>query len=90
MKVYLINLDSETERLAAADAQLKRLGVEYERFPAVRGSALTKGERDVAVNGFRWWCAVGRAESVRLDVHCLTMVFIGECLSDRLAYLKMM
>lgn len=60
MKVYLINLDSETERLAAADVQLKRLGVEYERFPAVRGSALTKGERDAAVNSFRWWCAVGR------------------------------
>ena len=60
MKVYLINLDSETERLAAADAQLKRFGVEYRRFPAVRGSSLAKGERDAAVNYFRWWCAVGR------------------------------
>ena len=60
MKVYLINLESAAERLAAADAQLKSLGVEYERFPAVRGSALATGERDAAVNSFRWWCAVGR------------------------------
>lgn len=60
MKVYLINLDSEKERLAAADGELKRMGVKYARFSAVRGAALTKVKQDAAVNRFRWWCAVGR------------------------------
>ena len=32
MKVFLVNLDKNPERLAAADAQLRMLGVEYERF----------------------------------------------------------
>ncbi len=60
MKVFLINLDKNPDRLAAADAQLKRLGVEYERFPAVYGKALPEEEKRRAVNRFRWWCAVGR------------------------------
>lgn len=60
MKVFLINLDKNPDRLAAADAQLKRLGVEYERFPAVYGKALSEEEKRRAVNRFRWWCAVGR------------------------------
>lgn len=60
MKVFLINLDVDKERLAVADAQLQRLGVEYERIPAVYGKALSEAERRVAVNRFRWWCAIGR------------------------------
>ena len=38
--VYLINLDSSTERLAQADAELKKHGVEYQRISAVDGRKL--------------------------------------------------
>lgn len=60
MKLFLINLDACEERLAAADGQLRRLGVAYERFPAVYGAALSPEARRRAVDRFRWWCAVGR------------------------------
>ena len=60
MRVFLINLDKDTDRLAAADAQLKGQGVDYERFPAVYAKALPQAELDKAVNTFRWWCCVGR------------------------------
>lgn len=49
LKAYLINLDRSPERLAFMDEQLKRLGVDYERVPAVDGRALTPEER---VRGF--------------------------------------
>lgn len=45
MKVFLINLDKNPERLAAADAQLRKVGVDYERFPAVYGKALSEEEK---------------------------------------------
>lgn len=60
MQTYLINLDKDKDRLVAADAQLKRLGVEYERFPAVYAKKLPKEIIDSRVNYFRWWCCVGR------------------------------
>lgn len=60
MKVYLINLDKDKDRLAAADAQLKRLGVAYERVSAVYAKELPQKELDDAVDKFRWWCAMGR------------------------------
>ena len=60
MKVFLINLDRDQERLRAADAQLKALGVDYERIPAVYGKGLSQEEKRRGVNRFRWWCAVGR------------------------------
>lgn len=60
MKVFLINLKKDAERLAAADAQLKRLGVDYERVEAVYAKELPTKELKSAVNHFRWWCAVGR------------------------------
>lgn len=59
MKVYLINLDKDVERLAAADAQLRRLGVDYERVPAVYAKELATEEKRRAVKRFRWWCATG-------------------------------
>ena len=40
MKILLINLDRSAERLAYVDAQLRLLGVAYERVAAVDGSAL--------------------------------------------------
>lgn len=38
--VYLINLDSSTARLAQADAELKKHGIEYQRISAVDGRKL--------------------------------------------------
>ena len=59
MKVYLINLDKDVERLTAADAQLRRLGVDYERVAAVYAKDLTPEEKRRAVKRFRWRCATG-------------------------------
>lgn len=61
MKVFVINLDRDRERLAAVDKQLRRLGVEYERIPAVYGKSLSTVEKNGKVNRFRWGCAVGRS-----------------------------
>ena len=60
MVTFLINLEKNPERLAAADAQLRGLGVAYERFPAVYGKALPPEERRRKVRCFRSWCAMGR------------------------------
>ena len=60
MKVLLVNLDRDKERLDAADKQLHHLGVPYARWRAIDARSLTSGELDGAVNRFRWWCAVGR------------------------------
>ena len=51
MKVYLINLDKDTERLAAQREQFASRGLPFERVSAHETSAY---------NGFRWWCAVLR------------------------------
>lgn len=60
MKVFLINLDKNPERLRKCDAQLRHLGVDYERFPAVYGKTLPKELKKRHVHGFLWWCAGGR------------------------------
>lgn len=38
-KVFVINLDRRPDRMAVMDAGLSRCGIEYERFPAVDGTA---------------------------------------------------
>ena len=60
MKVFLINLDKDTARMAAANAQLSKFNVLYERISAIYGKNLSLEERNTSVNKFRWWCAVGR------------------------------
>lgn len=60
MKAFLINLDREANRLAAASAQLRGAGVDFERFPAVYGKDLPAERREKEYRHFRWWCAVGR------------------------------
>ena len=60
MKVYLINLDKDKDRLAAFDAQAKKLGINYVRIPGVYAKAMPSDKRKSYVNRFRWWCAVGR------------------------------
>lgn len=37
-KVYIINLDTDVERMAKMDAQMKTLGIEYTRFSAINGA----------------------------------------------------
>ena len=41
MKVFVINLDKNKERMMFMDAQLKRLGIEYERVSAIYGKELS-------------------------------------------------
>lgn len=60
MKVFLINLKKNPERLERSTARLRALGIEFERVEAVYGKDLTQNEKHAAVNGFRWWCAQGR------------------------------
>ena len=60
MQIYLINLDKDTDRLAAADAQLRKYGIEYSRESACYAKELPETERMSHVNQFRWWCVVGR------------------------------
>ena len=60
MKAFLINLDRDKDRLAAADAQLKRLGIAYERVPAVCGADLSPAELRRRVSRRRALWANGR------------------------------
>lgn len=45
MKVYLINLERNVDRLQSASRQLGAQGIDFERFSAVDGSALTNADR---------------------------------------------
>ena len=60
MRIYVINLDRDTEKLAFMDEQLRRLGLSYTRIPGVYGKDLSGNQRAAQVNAFRWWCAIGR------------------------------
>lgn len=60
MRTFLINLDKDKDRLAAADAQLKKSGISYERFTAIYAKELPQEEIEQKVNYFRWWCCLGR------------------------------
>ncbi|MDO6677990.1 glycosyltransferase family 25 protein [Shewanella sp. 4_MG-2023] len=43
-KVFVINLDKSTERMAFMQQQLEQLNIEFERVPAVYGKELTEAE----------------------------------------------
>lgn len=60
MKVFLINLDRDKERLASIGGQLKKIGIEYERVSGVYGKELPRNDFARSYNSFRWWCAMGR------------------------------
>lgn len=59
MKVFVLNLDRDTERMAALDKRLNELGVPYERVSGIYGKDLSDKERRDAVNRFRYLCARG-------------------------------
>ena len=60
MKVFVINLDKDKDRMVSVDAQLRRLGIEYERVSGVYAKEMPVSELQEMFNRFRWWCAIGR------------------------------
>lgn len=60
MKIFVINLDRDTEKMSFIRRQMDAQGLAYVREPAVEGCGLPEGERRKVVNGFAWWCAMGR------------------------------
>ena len=60
MKIFLVNLDKDKERLESANTQLRRLNIQYVRVSAVYGKDLPVMERRMMLSPFRWWCAMGR------------------------------
>lgn len=69
MKLFVINLDKDKDRMAFVDAQLRRLGVDYERVSGVYGKALSQSELHKVYNSFRWWCSMGWSASMA-EVGC--------------------
>lgn len=60
MKTYLINLDRNPERLEFMRGQLDRLGIAFERFPAVWGKGLSEAERKEGFSRTRSFIAAGK------------------------------
>lgn len=60
MKVFLINLKKNADRLLQSKKRLDELGVAFERVEAIYGKDLSPEEKRRSVNKFRWWCAQGR------------------------------
>ncbi len=60
MKIFVINLDKDKERMASIDSQLSQLKIDYERISGVYAKELPQIELNKFYNRFRWWCAVGR------------------------------
>lgn len=60
MKTYLINLDRNPERLEFMRGQLDRLGIAFERFPAVWGKGLSEAERKRGFSRTRSFIAAGK------------------------------
>lgn len=60
MKVYLVNLDKNKQRLAHMHTQLMRHGIEFERISAVYGQNLDHEEMRRSFAHFRSLCAMGR------------------------------
>ena len=61
MKVFVINLDKDIDRMTSVDAQLRRLGIDYKRVSGVYAKEMSKEGRKRAVNRLRWWCSIGRS-----------------------------
>jgi glycosyl transferase family 25 len=52
--IYVINLDRDTERMASIHANLVRLGLSYERLPAVMGKDVPDWEKLVDLPAYEW------------------------------------
>lgn len=82
MRTFLINLEKDKERLAAADRQLKALGLSYERFPAVYGKNLSKEEIKLNVSRIRTLSTHGKMWSPGQIGCTLSHLFLYKRMSD--------
>ncbi len=80
MKIFVVNLAKNTERMAFVRGQLEAFGLPFERFEAIYGADLSKRERRRKARPFRFWCAMG---------HWPTRGAIGCALSHGAIYRKM-
>lgn len=76
MKAFLLNLDKDTDRLAAADQQLKALGVQYERVSAVYGKNLTQEQLKEYFSPFRARLYKGAKSSMGIIGCTLSHLFV--------------
>ena len=76
-RVFVINLDSSTERLTHMHATLSRLGLTYERIPAIEGTKLSQDEIKNRYSSFWFQLFHGREMSPGE---------LGCALSHKLAY----
>ncbi len=60
MKIFLINLDRDKDRLAHAIKQSHKYGYSFERIPGIYAKEMPPEELKRSVNNFRFWCVVGR------------------------------
>lgn len=59
MKVYVINLRKNCERMERIKRRLDELNIPFERVEAVYGKEMSKKEKRAKVSYFKWWCARG-------------------------------
>ena len=59
MKIYVINLRKNHERMSRIKRRLDDLGIPFERVEAVYGRELSEKEKHSKVSCFKWWCARG-------------------------------
>lgn len=60
MKAFLVNLDRSADRLVTAEAELRRVGIDYTRVSAVDGSKLSPEELKASVSRFHMYRCMGR------------------------------
>lgn len=63
MKVFVINLDSQPERMKFMREQLNKHGVEFERVSAVVGKDISSQDIKKVGSLFWQWCCVGKVMS---------------------------
>jgi GR25 family glycosyltransferase involved in LPS biosynthesis len=76
-KIFVLNLDRATDRMAHMDALLKSLNLEYERIPAIDGSKLT--EQEIKANYSPFWFGLFHGRQISRGE-------LGCAMSHRLAY----
>lgn len=52
--IYVINLDRDTERMDSIRANLDRMGLKFERLPAVMGKDVPEWEKLVDMSAYAW------------------------------------
>lgn len=60
MKIFVINLDADIDRLEFANAQSIKHGYQFTRIPGVDGRKMAIQEQRKSVNYFRYWCINGK------------------------------